>query len=79
MFKLKLKYGVEVATLEELRENFDLELVVEQPWQKAAPIEELNMKISLRNNKSVNLADKNLFRIIDYTNLVKFLNVAKNF
>ncbi len=29
MFKLKLKDGVEVATLEELRENFDLELVVE--------------------------------------------------
>lgn len=29
MFKLKLKDGVEVSTLEELRENFDLERVVE--------------------------------------------------
>ena len=28
MFKLKLKNGAEVSTLEELRENFDLELVV---------------------------------------------------
>lgn len=29
MFKLKLKDGAEVSTLEELRDNFDLELVVE--------------------------------------------------
>lgn len=29
MFKLKLKDGVEVSTLEELRDNFDLELVVD--------------------------------------------------
>ena len=28
MFKLKLKDGAEVSTLEELRDNFDLEAVV---------------------------------------------------
>ena len=28
MFKLKLKDGAKVSTLEELRENFDLEAVV---------------------------------------------------
>ena len=29
MFKLKLKDGAEVSTLEELRDNFDLEAVVD--------------------------------------------------